>query len=354
MGAAMDDGHGRRSDPSPPSPPRTSPPHATTASKRRARTISSLTQEQVRKKRENDREAQRAFRQRTKMRIHVLEDEVVELKAEHRELERSRKTELQALIEDNRALRSQIQRLTQLARPLVSLLASETENAGDGVDHVQPPPAAHRLPGNESAAHATTGGLSNATNAWPSPSTQSNMQSTAKEIEDTRPHPSPEGSSQYNAIIAQTSDFVRGNQQERWSQVRDNGHEGHDMGNISQDVDMGVEPRAATHPCTYPESLPQSAGLSPSGHDDLVQADRPLSLSSTTRPPREDMRYGGMTANGSHDPHITCYNAFNRGQPVSDPSAECTPGNTSVIRASSPQQSIAPAHRDAESGNYTL
>lgn len=51
----MDSGHGRRSDPPPPSPP------PTATSKRRVRTISSLTQEQVHKKRDNDREAQRAF-----------------------------------------------------------------------------------------------------------------------------------------------------------------------------------------------------------------------------------------------------------------------------------------------------
>lgn len=265
MDPATHGGHGRRSDPPPPSTPRTSSPPDITASKRLARTVSSLTQEQVRKKRENDRVAQRAVRERTKMRIHVLEEEVLELKAELREFQRSKETEFQALIDDNRALRSQIQRLTQLARPLVSLLASETKNAGDGVDHAHPLPDAHHPPENA------------------------------------------------------------------------NDHEGHDMGNISQDVDMGVEARAG---------MPQSVGFSPSGNDYLALDGR--SLSSRTRPPREDIRYGGMTTDGSHGPHITHYNAFNSGQPVSNPS------NTSVIRASSLQQSIAPAYRDAESGNYTF
>ncbi|KFZ03729.1 hypothetical protein V502_10712 [Pseudogymnoascus sp. VKM F-4520 (FW-2644)] len=336
---------GRRSDPPPPSPP------PTATSKRRVRTISTLTQEQVRKKRDNDREAQRAFRERTKTRIHVLEDEVAALKAECRTLERSKAPELQALIEDNRALRSQIQRLTQLARPLVSLLTSDTDNAGDGVDHESlPSPAAHRPPGNSSATHAMTDGLADATNAWPSPSTQSNIQSAVKETEGTRPHPSPQSSSQYNAAMAQTSNFVREHQQQGWFQDRSNDHERHSTGNIGQDVDMGVETQAASQACTYPESLPQSVGFSPPGNDYLARDDR--SLSSTTRRPQEHARYGAVTTDGSHDPRITYSNAFNTGQLVAHQRAYCTSSNASLVHASSPQNSIAPGYRDAESGSY--
>ncbi|KFY74655.1 hypothetical protein V499_05318 [Pseudogymnoascus sp. VKM F-103] len=342
MDPNMHSGNGHRSDPSP-----STPVSLATMSKRRVRTVSSLTQEQVRKKRDNDREAQRAFRERTKMRIHVLEDELAALKAERRELEGSKASELQVLIDDNRALRSQMQRLTQLARPLMLLLASKPDDAADGVDHVfQPSPAGDNPTGNSSATHAVTVGLVDATKAWPSPSTQSNMQCAAKEIEGTRPHPS-QCSSQYNAVMTPTSNVVREHQQQGWFRVRNNDHERHAMGNIAQDVDMGVENQAAAQTCAYTESMPQSAGFSPSGNDYVAQDDR--SFTSTTRQPQEDTRYGIATTDGSHDPHITYYNGFNSRQPIANRDADCTSSNTSLVHALSPQHSISPGYRDAES-----
>lgn len=117
-----------------------------------------------------------------------------------------------------------------------------------------------------------TDGPADATNAWPSPSTQSNMQRAVNETDGTLPHPSPQSSSQYNATMAQTSNFVREHQQ-GWFQDRSNEHERHPTGNIGQDVDMGVEAQAAAQDCIYPESLPRSVGFSPSGNNYLARDD---------------------------------------------------------------------------------
>lgn len=348
MDSTTHGGHAGRSDPSASPHPLPHPPTINATSKRRARTVSNLTQEQVRKKRDNDREAQRAFRERTKTRIHVLENELVELKAERREQERSNTTQLQALIEDNRALRSQIKRLTQLARPLVSLLASDIDDPGGGVDHVSL--LAHRSPGDAGATNAIAHGLADATNASPLPSTQSNIQH-AKEMEGTRSHPSPQSLSQYNAMTAQTSNFAREHHQQDWLRVRNTNHERHTMMNIAQDVDMGVEAQAGTQACTYPESLPHSAGVSPSGGNDyLAQDDR--SPSSTTHQPQDNARYSAVTADGSHGTHMHYSNASDNRWP--NQSADRTLSNTGLVHASSPQQSTTPAYRVGDSGNYPL
>ncbi|KAL5329682.1 hypothetical protein ACEPPN_003197 [Leptodophora sp. 'Broadleaf-Isolate-01'] len=87
------------------------------APKKRVRTISNLSDEQVRKKRENDREAQRAFRERTKNRIQILEDELSELRSE-RELHGAGSIqELKALRDENAALRDQIRRISEIVSP---------------------------------------------------------------------------------------------------------------------------------------------------------------------------------------------------------------------------------------------
>lgn len=82
---------------------------------RRSRTISNLSQQQLQHKRDLDRKAQRALRQRTKSRIQELSDDIARLKASSSERETAMIDELQALREQNRQLKMRLEHISRLA-----------------------------------------------------------------------------------------------------------------------------------------------------------------------------------------------------------------------------------------------
>lgn len=82
---------------------------------RRSRTISNLSQQQLQHKRDLDRKAQRALRQRTKSRIQELSDDITRLKASSSEREAAMIDELQAVREQNRQLKMRLEHISRLA-----------------------------------------------------------------------------------------------------------------------------------------------------------------------------------------------------------------------------------------------
>ena len=83
--------------------------------KRRLRSISNLTQQQLLHKRDLDRKAQGALRQRTKSRIQDLEDELEQLKAKSDEQNSALKQELHSLQEKNEWLEACLKQIVKLA-----------------------------------------------------------------------------------------------------------------------------------------------------------------------------------------------------------------------------------------------
>lgn len=97
------------------------------ATKKRARTISNLTEEQIQQKRNVDRKAQRAFRQRTKDCIASLEQQVVELQ----ESSKQREHELQ---QDIQKLRKRDESLLRSLENIASLMSSTVASYRRGGD----------------------------------------------------------------------------------------------------------------------------------------------------------------------------------------------------------------------------
>jgi hypothetical protein len=95
--------------------------------RRRARTINALTEEQIRHKRQVDRKAQRAFRQRTKDCIARLEQEI----AESLEKCRRQEHEIQGLRTENQGL---VQRLATIAGLATTSQQPSEENTTCGLD----------------------------------------------------------------------------------------------------------------------------------------------------------------------------------------------------------------------------
>ena len=83
--------------------------------RKRARTISSLTEEQIRHKRNVDRKAQRAFRQRTKDGVCNLELQIAQLQKTADEREARFQQQLSALSGDNEILFQCLSRIADLA-----------------------------------------------------------------------------------------------------------------------------------------------------------------------------------------------------------------------------------------------
>lgn len=95
--------------------------------KQRVRTISSLTQEQIRKKRDTDRKAQRAYRQRTNIRIQELEEQLAALKAEKSQ-DNAAALEINELRQANEALKHQLRTVAAMTGT-VTLLDVDRENS---------------------------------------------------------------------------------------------------------------------------------------------------------------------------------------------------------------------------------
>ena len=115
------------SDDSPAAPPR--------PVRKRVRTISNLTEEQIRKKRAADREAQRAVRERTKSRIHTLEQQLATSEQSH--IVNSLTKEVEELRRENQHLKDCLRRvhnLTALDGSHGTADGEEPSIAVDGVD----------------------------------------------------------------------------------------------------------------------------------------------------------------------------------------------------------------------------
>lgn len=84
-------------------------------SKRRPRTVATLTEHEIQHKRDLDRRAQRAYRQRTKTRIEDLENDLSRTQASRSDRENKLLQELQYLREQNRHLKSCLQSIGQFA-----------------------------------------------------------------------------------------------------------------------------------------------------------------------------------------------------------------------------------------------
>ncbi|KAJ5668455.1 uncharacterized protein N7477_007025 [Penicillium maclennaniae] len=94
--------------------------------RRKPRTVSSLTAQQIEHKRDLDRKAQRALRQRLKSRMQDLEEDLIRTKTSLSDQGRSLMDEVQSLREENRRLRSCLDSIAQFALDGVP----EENNAG--------------------------------------------------------------------------------------------------------------------------------------------------------------------------------------------------------------------------------
>lgn len=88
---------------------------ATAPAPKRRRITSGLTAQQIQHKRELDRKAQRASRDRTKARIQELENDLARIKASHTPSDQSIFEELQSLREENRRLKACLESIGQFA-----------------------------------------------------------------------------------------------------------------------------------------------------------------------------------------------------------------------------------------------
>jgi hypothetical protein len=103
----------------------------------RRRKVADLNEEQKQRKRNMDRQAQQAFRERTKAQIQELEEEVETLRYQASENEEIWRHE-------NARLRKQVQRLSQRLRQIRDLASSQTEPMLDLTHDRAPPKAAHQ------------------------------------------------------------------------------------------------------------------------------------------------------------------------------------------------------------------
>ncbi|KAL4876846.1 hypothetical protein BJY04DRAFT_222694 [Aspergillus karnatakaensis] len=96
---------------------------------RRERKVSSLTAQQVQHKRDLDRRAQRALRQRVKSRMQDLEDDLTRARADCSVRERELMEEVQQLREENRKLKSYLDSIAQFAQTGASVTENGTPEA---------------------------------------------------------------------------------------------------------------------------------------------------------------------------------------------------------------------------------
>ncbi|KAF9886164.1 hypothetical protein FE257_011989 [Aspergillus nanangensis] len=87
----------------------------TTSARRKPRNVSSLSTQQIQHKRDLDRKAQRALRQRVKCRLQDLEEDLARAKSSSSDRERKMMDEIQALRDENRKLRSCLESIGQFA-----------------------------------------------------------------------------------------------------------------------------------------------------------------------------------------------------------------------------------------------
>lgn len=98
--------------------------------KRRARNISNLNAQQIQHKRDLDRKAQRALRERVKFKLQDLEDDLARAKASSTDREQKTIEEIQSLREQNRKLKSCLESIGQFAFEGVSNFDIEGRSGG--------------------------------------------------------------------------------------------------------------------------------------------------------------------------------------------------------------------------------
>ncbi|KAH6632889.1 hypothetical protein C7974DRAFT_161959 [Boeremia exigua] len=91
--------------------------------KKRARVISGLTEEQLQRKRNVDRKAQRAFRQRTKDSIEKLEQQLASINQKAAESDAKFQQELAAVHKNNQTLQQCLERISELASATIRAIA---------------------------------------------------------------------------------------------------------------------------------------------------------------------------------------------------------------------------------------
>lgn len=109
---------------------------------RRNRKVSALTAHQVQQKRDLDRKAQRALRQRVKSRLQDLEDDLARAKADCSVRERNLMESVQQLRDENRKLRSYLDSIGQFAlNGAAEVDNGDDDDNGGAVDETESPVA---------------------------------------------------------------------------------------------------------------------------------------------------------------------------------------------------------------------
>lgn len=325
----------------PPPPP---PP------KRRIRTISNLTQEQIRKKRDNDREAQRAFRERTRLRIHVLEDELAVLKSERSQLDDSNTSELQTLREENRTLKFQIHRFRQLANPLLSAL---TEDGNAAVsDNFQPEyssgPEVHHSASDAGGTHAMINAASDETTPWQSPNPRPIIHRSTDQAESIEPSLQQERSYP-DPMVAQTLYYKEHHHPASFA-AGSSDHEQQVFRSGVQNMDMDVEIHEAVQARPYQRAPPQSSTLSPSHPDSHAQGS-PISSIAPHQRQAGDQQRQSASMGVSQYPIVVHHENFNSNQPATNHSPNRLSNDRGLVHDSSSQQSSPHNHRETERGS---
>lgn len=117
--------------------------HLRTA-KKRARTVSDLTEDQIRQKRSVDRKAQQAYRQRTKDRIAELEKRLADVQETSRQQQVHLKSEVETLRERNARLKRCLDSIVHLASSTIGQHAHDSyvsDKSGMGSRVLVQPPA---------------------------------------------------------------------------------------------------------------------------------------------------------------------------------------------------------------------
>ena len=83
--------------------------------RRKPRTVSHLEPARLQRKRQVDRRAQQALRERTKSHVQALEAEIASLRRSSEQCEREHRTQLETLQEQNARLREKLDRISKLA-----------------------------------------------------------------------------------------------------------------------------------------------------------------------------------------------------------------------------------------------
>lgn len=99
--------------------------NATHRNRRKSRAVSSLTAQQIKHKRDLDRKAQRALRQRAKSRMQALQEDLARAKTSCPDRERRMMDEIESLREENCRLKSCLEGIGQFALAGVSMREHE-------------------------------------------------------------------------------------------------------------------------------------------------------------------------------------------------------------------------------------